>query len=149
MAAKRRSSTSVSQVVSKTASLGKIPRSINLDKVTKFLTFLFLIIWIPVGLFFVVFIYGNFRQGAFNALFAKPAPPPQAAQAPTETTLPGIGKVNIACVQGALNSAAIQKIVTDGNTSKLTAEEKAKFEPCVVEKEDATPSSSDSPSSNK
>lgn len=143
-ALKRDKGTSALQTISRRVTANKISKIVkppfNFEKIVKFLAFLFFIIWIIVGLFFILFIYGNWRQGAFSALFAKPAPLPQETQAaPTETTLPGVGKVNIACVQSALNSDAIQKIVTDGNTSKLTDDEKAKFEPCIVEKEEATP----------
>ena len=130
---------------SKKTQLLKIPRvAINFDKIIKFLAFVFFVIWISVGLFFLLFIYGNWRQGAFRSLLSPPpAPSTQGTQAPpTETTLPGIGKVNIECVQSSLSSEAIQKIVTDGNTSKLTDEEKAKFEPCIIEAETATPEAS-------
>ncbi len=145
---KRGKSTSALQIISKRVSANKISKIVkppfNFDKVIKFLAFLFFFIWILVGLFFLVFIYGNFRQGAFRNLFSKAQPQASQGQmqAPTETTLPGIGKVNIACVQSALSSDAIQKIVTDGNTYKLTDAEKSKFEPCIVEKEQATPSAS-------
>ena len=101
---------------------------------------IFYVIWILIGIFFILFIIANFRQGTFRGLFSTPTTEQQQpVQAPTETTIPGIGKVNIACVQNALSSEAIQKILKEGNTSTLTEEEKTAFEPCIVEKE--TPSS--------
>ena len=106
------------------------------------LSVIFYIIWIVVGIALLLIIYGNFKQGAFKGLFSPAPAPPAQTQAPAETTLPGIGKVNIACVQSALTTEAIQKIVTDGNTSNLTDEEKAKFEPCIMEAEQATPEAS-------
>ncbi|OGD98373.1 hypothetical protein A3A49_01375 [Candidatus Curtissbacteria bacterium RIFCSPLOWO2_01_FULL_38_11b] len=114
----------------------------KLSFVPNALAVIFYIIWIVVGIAMFLIIYGNFKQGAFRGLLSKPQPPPQQAQAPTETTLPGIGKVNVACVQSALTTEAIQKILADGNTSKLTKEEKAKFEPCIVEAETANPQAS-------
>ena len=105
---------------------------------------LFFLIWILIGLFFILFIVANFRQGAFKYLFGSAPQSQQQMDAPTETTLPGIGKVDIACVQGALSEEAIQKIITEKSTSSLTDEEKTKFEPCVVEKEPTT-----SPSPNQ
>ena len=103
---------------------------------------IFYLVWIFVGLFFILFIVANFRQGAFSNLFgSQPQSQSQPdVQAPTETTLPGIGKVNIACVQEALSQEGIQKILTEQSTDSLTDEEKAKFEPCIVEKETASPS---------
>lgn len=113
----------------------------KLSAVPVILSVIFYIIWIVVGIALVLIIYGNFKQGAFKALFSTPSPPPQV-ETPTETTIPGVGKVSIACVQSALTPEAIQKILADGNTSKLTSEEKEKFEPCIVEAETATPEAS-------
>ncbi len=115
---------------------------IKLAAVPTALSVIFYIIWIVVGIALLLIIYGNFKQGAFKGLFSPAPAPPAQTQAPAETTLPGIGKVNIACVQSALTTEAIQKIVTDGNTSNLTDEEKAKFEPCIMEAEQATPEAS-------
>lgn len=113
-----------------------------LSKVNSVLSLLFYIIWIAVGIFFLVFIYGNIRQGLLKSLFAKPASQEaaQSVQPPTETNLPGIGTVNIECVQNSLSTETIQKIVTDGNMDNLTVEERAKLEPCVVKAEEATES---------
>jgi len=98
---------------------------------------LFYLIWILIGLFFSVFIVANIRQGAFKYLFGSAPQSQQQMDAPTETALPGIGKVDIACVQKALSEEAIQKIIVEKSTASLTDEEKVKFEPCVVEKESA------------
>lgn len=113
----------------------------KLSAVPTILSVIFYIIWIVVGVALLLIIYGNFKQGAFKGLFSAPQPPPQV-EAPTDTTIPGIGKVNIACVQSALTPETIQKILADGNISKLTAEEKEKFEPCIVEAQTATPDAS-------
>ena len=90
--------------------------------------------WIVIGLFFILLIVANIRQGVFRQLFAPQQTPP-SVQTPTETTLSGIGKVDIECIQSALSNEAIGKIIQDTNTAHLTDEEKAKLEPCIVEKE--------------
>ena len=116
-----------------------------LFKLIKILAAIYLVIWILIGIFFLIFIYGNWRQGAFSGLFSKPQAPQNQVQAPVETDLPGVGKVNIACVQNSLSTDAIQKLVQNGNTSTLTDDEKAKLEPCITQKEEATPSTSPTP----
>jgi cytoskeletal protein RodZ len=122
-----------------------------LVKLIKVLAVIYFVIWILIGIFLLVFIYGNFKQGAFNGLFAKPRPATQqqSQQAPTETSLPGVGMVNIACVQSSLSSDAIQKLVQTGDASKLTADEKAKLEPCITQKEETTPAVSAAPTPAK
>lgn len=122
-------------------SLGGISIFKRLSFIPALLSVIFYIIWIVVGIALLLIIYGNFKQGAFKGLFSTPQPPPQV-EAPSETSIPGIGKVNIACVQSALTPETIQKVLSDGNTSKLTAEEKTKFEPCIVEAETITPQAS-------
>src|SRR3989344_7602716 len=124
------------------SNLGGISIFKRLSFVPAALSVIFYIIWIVVGIALLLIIYGNFKQGAFKGLFSPAPAPPAQTQAPAETTLPGIGNVNIACVQSALTTEAIQKIVKDGNTSNLTDEEKAKFEPCIMEAEQATPEAS-------
>jgi len=99
---------------------------------------LFFLIWILIGLFFILYIVASFRQGAFRGLFSSSPQSQQQTEPPTEAPLPGIGKVNISCVQEALSEEAIAKIFQEKSTSSLTDEEKTKFEPCVVEKEPAT-----------
>jgi len=113
-----------------------------LKSLNQSLGILFYLIWILIGLFFILFIVANFRQGAFRGLFSSSSQAQQQAQTqtPEETTIPGIGTVNIACVQQALSSEAITKIAQSGNTSSLTDEEKTKLEPCIVEKESPAPS---------
>jgi len=124
----------------------KTQLKISPPKYLQFLATLFFAIWILVGIFFLIFIYGNWRQGAFRGLLAKPQPvPQQQSQAPAETDLPGVGKVNITCVQNSLSTDAIQKIVQSGNTSTLTDDEKAKLEPCIIQKEEASSTASPSP----
>ena len=120
------------------SNLGGISIFKRLSFVPAALSVIFYIIWIVVGIALLLIIYGNFKQGAFKGLFSAPQPPPQV-ESPTETAIPGIGKVNIACVQSALTPESIQKILADGNASNLTADEKAKFEPCIVEAETTTP----------
>ncbi len=118
--------------------------TVSPPKYLQILATLFFVIWILIGLFFLVFIYGNLRQGAFRGLFSSKQAQQQssAASVPQETTIPGIGKVNISCVQNSLSSETIQKIVQTGNTSTLTDDEKAKLAPCIVAAEQATPSAS-------
>ena len=111
-----------------------------MGKIEKSLQTIFYIVWILIGLFVALIIILSYRQGAFTPLFTTPQQPQQQTQPPTETTLPGIGKVNIACVQQALTEEAITKIVQEQNTDSLTDEEKAKLEPCIVEKESPQPS---------
>lgn len=112
-------------------------------KVSQVFSVFFYFIWIIIGLFVLLFIYANARQGVFNGLFSPGQPQQQTqVQPPTETNLPGIGKVDIECIQNSLSKEAIAKIVEAGNTSKLTSDEKSKLDPCITEKEQATPSAS-------
>ena len=112
-----------------------------LIKIKIALSLLFNIIWIIIGIFILIFIWANFKQGAFKGLLnqAPQQQAPAAAQAPTETDLPGVGKVNIECVQNSLSQETIQKLLTDGGTTNFTAEEKEKLDPCIVAPEEATP----------
>lgn len=124
--------------------LPKFPARPTIHRVNEVLSTLFYIVWLIIGLFFLLVIFGQIRQGALSSIVAKPSQQSNVPQveAPTETALPGVGKVNIACVQQSLDSTAIQKIITDGNASKLTAEEKSKLEPCIVEAQSPSPSAS-------
>lgn len=111
-----------------------------IQRISLLLPILFYLVWIPVGAFFLWFIVANFKLGAFDQLMQpKPSVAGESASrpqnAPAETTIPGVGKVNVACVQSNLSEDAILKMVQNGGTEKLTAEENAKLEPCVVEKE--------------
>ena len=115
---------------------------INVDKTNKFLALIFFIIWILIGLLILLFIWANVKQGAFDGLFRSGAQAPAETQTPNEATIPGIGKVNVECVQSSLANDTIGKIVQEGNTSKLTDAEKGKLEPCIIEREETTPSTS-------
>lgn len=112
-------------------------------RISQVFSVFFYFIWILIGLFVLLFIYANFKQGAFTGLFS-PRPPQQQTQVqpPAEVSLPGIGKVNIQCVQSSLSKEALAKIGQTGDVSKLTADEKSKLEPCITQKEEATPSAS-------
>lgn len=116
------------------------------NNVSSILAIIYYIIWIPVGLFFLWFIAANFKVGAFDQLINRKSASTQAeaqSQPPTETTVPGIGKVNIDCVQNSLTQDAIVKIVKEKSDKSLTEEEKAKLEPCIIEKETASPATSE------
>ncbi len=75
-----------------------------------------------------------------NGIFSKTQTPVSQTQPQTEADLPGVGKVNIACTEQALSQDAIQKVMTKGDTSVLTADEKTKLEPCIVVPASTTPS---------
>lgn len=110
----------------------------------KLLAFVFFVVWILIGLFVLAFIVQGTKRGMFDyVLFGKV---PQAQQAPnvetpTETTLPKIGKINIACAEKALKQESIQKLVGeyDYDITKLEAAEKTEFEKCIVEKPQSSP----------
>lgn len=113
------------------------PPRFALPKIKDVLATIFYLVWIPIGVFLLFFIVMSFRQGAFNSVLGKSptANTSQTQQQPTETQISGVGTVNIACVQSNLSQEAIQKIVTIGDTSTFTAEEKTKLEPCITQKE--------------
>lgn len=123
----------VTEKISRQASIGSFVKNIN-----PYLAFVFLVIWISIGLFLLLVIAGSVKQGAFDSILGKPAPSPVDVPAQTEAQLPGIGKVNIECTQNAISTEAIGKVLDKGNTSDLTEEEKTKLEVCIVERE-ATP----------
>ncbi|MCR4325038.1 MAG: hypothetical protein NUV69_05115 [Candidatus Curtissbacteria bacterium] len=93
---------------------------------------IFFIIWIVIGVFVLFIIFQGLRSGAFSGLGSQSPASGQEVQAPTETELPGIGKVNIECVQGALSPESIQKLLENNDVKVLTAEEKQKFDACIV-----------------
>ena len=132
----------------KSASAGKTPAGETLPprpvlhKVNDVLSTLFYIVWIIIGVFFLLIIYGQIKQGALNSIVARPAGQTPQVQTSTETSLPGVGRVNIACVQQSLKQDTIQKLIVEGNTSTLTPEEKSKLDPCIVEAESPAPSPS-------
>lgn len=117
------------------------PTRPSLHKVNDALSLVFYIVWIVIGLFFLLVIAGEVRQGALTSLIGgAPSPAPETS-IPSETELPGVGIVNIACVESSLSSEAIQKLVIQGDASTLTDEEKAKLDPCIVSAE-SSPSES-------
>lgn len=125
-----------------------IGKFLVLQKINSLLTTIFYLIWIPVGLFFLWFIIANFRLGAFDQLLQGPnaanqqPAAPEAPAAPTETNVPGVGSVNVNCVQQNLSEDAIIKIVQDQGTQNLSEEERAKLQPCIVEAASPSPESS-------
>ncbi|OGD88969.1 hypothetical protein A3D81_00670 [Candidatus Curtissbacteria bacterium RIFCSPHIGHO2_02_FULL_40_17] len=127
-----------------------MPAKLNPKKETKtlwppkflvVLAMVFLTIWIIIGVFFLLVIYSQIKQGAFSGLFAKPQSPQTTtqSQAPKEGDLPGVGKVNIDCVRNALSEESIGKIIEAGNASSLSSEDKEKLDKCVVEKAPESP----------
>jgi len=102
----------------------------------------FFVIWIAIGLFVGILMIQSFRHGVFNTVLFGPtaADNSQAqSQAPKEANLPGVGRVDVSCVRAAMSQQSIQKLVESQNMSVLSADEKAKLDPCIVQKE-ATPS---------
>ena len=107
------------------------------------LSIAFFVIWIVIGLFVGLLMVQGLRRGVFdNLLFGPKAVDDTQAQAqgPTEANLPGIGQVNVSCVRSALSQETIEKLVESQNMSVLSEEEKTKLEPCITQKEEATPS---------
>lgn len=117
---------------------------LSLKGVSLTLSIIFFIIWILIGVFVLVVIVQSTRQGAFAGLFGAPQSVPTSAgsQEAAQTLIPGIGLVDVACVKQALSQDSIQKIVSSGDISSLSADEKAKLEPCILQKEAASPSPS-------
>lgn len=104
---------------------------------------IFYFLWIVIGLFMLWFIYANFRLGAFDTLIGKQSTPSvqnqsQQAQTPTETTVPGIGKVNIECVQTSLSEDAIMKMVQEKSDKSLSADDKKKLQACIIGTDSST-----------
>lgn len=101
-----------------------------------------MIVWFVIGLYFLPIIYTSVKSGQYFAslgISRSTASPEPTTPSTTEATLPGIGKVNIACAQNALPVEALQKIVADKNVNSLTDEQRKKFEPCVTEKDTSSP----------
>ena len=105
-------------------------------KVLMALAAVFFSIWILIGIFVLLLLADGFKRGAYQGLLGgqsqQEQPQAQVPEAPQEVDLPGIGKINVACAQEALTDESIQKIVTEGSTESLTAEEKTNFEKCIV-----------------
>ncbi|MDO8487325.1 MAG: hypothetical protein Q7S45_03465 [Candidatus Curtissbacteria bacterium] len=125
-------------------SILKINYTEKLQKVNIYLATIFLLIWIFVGLFASLVVLQSVKQGFLNGIFSKAQAPVSQTQPQTEADLPGVGKVNIACTEQALSQDAIQRVMTRGDTSVLTADEKAKLEPCIVAPASTTPSATPS-----
>ena len=129
--------------ISNTPVVGNFPPRPTIHKVNDVLSTLFYIVWLLIGAFFLLIIWGQINQGALRSISGRPSTQqtPQV-QAPAETDLPGVGRVDIACVQQSLTQEALQKLIAAGNTSTLTPEEKSKLDPCIVEAESVSPSAS-------
>lgn len=107
-------------------------------------------IWIFLGGSLSIFVIQNFRNGTFNKVLGAngagtgqikdgQVQQPQAQeqqqaekQQPTEANIPRVGRVNIACVKNALSDTSIKNLIVAENTSVLTADEKIRFEKCLV-----------------
>lgn len=115
----------------------------RLHKVREILATLFYLIWIVIGVFFLLIIIGQVRQGALSSVIGE-GPPATTSQVPTqtETDLPGVGRVNIDCVKKALKPESLQKLATSGDATFLQGDEKTNFEACIVAKESPVPSAS-------
>ena len=116
----------------------------RIERINNTLSLVFHIIWIIVGLFILLVVLQGFRQGAYSNLLSfktqsAPTGAPEVTQPPWDVNLEGIGKVNVACAKGALPDASIQKLIESKDINSLTADERTKFQPCIVE---ATPSAS-------
>lgn len=110
-------------------------RIVAVPKVMMILAAVFLVTWTLIGLSILTLLVQGQRKGAFLGLANPPTTQGQGQaqqQVPTETVLPGVGKVNIACVQSALSPESIQKLVSAGDASFLEGEEKTEFEACLV-----------------
>ncbi len=124
-----------------------IGKFLVLQKIVSILSIIFYLIWIMIGSFLVWFIIANFRLGAFDQLMRQgPSSPsqqmPQAQQTPEETTVPGVGSVNVNCVQKNLSEDLIIKMVQDKGTQNFTEDEKSKLAPCIIKAESPTDASS-------
>ncbi|MBI2599239.1 hypothetical protein HYW40_03400 [Candidatus Curtissbacteria bacterium] len=117
----------------------KVNYTEKLQKINIYLATVFLLLWIFVGIFATLVVIQSVKQGALNGILGKQQPPKAQIEPQTEADLPGVGTVNIACVESALSQEAIGKIFQKGDTSDLTAEEKSKLDPCLIEKESVTP----------
>lgn len=114
--------------------ISKLKEVLTLKKVKSVLAIIFYIIWIPVGIFFLWFIVANFKLGAFDQLMGvQRAPTVQTDQGEiAETEIPGVGKVNVACVQETLSEESIMTIVNESSDASLSEEEKGKLKTCLV-----------------
>lgn len=105
---------------------------VAVPKAMMILAAVFLVTWILIGLSILILIVQGQRSGVFSSLTNAPAAQNQSPRVPTETEIPGVGRVKIACVQSALKPESIEKLLSAGNISVLEGEEKTKFEACLV-----------------
>src|SRR3990172_13398803 len=104
-----------------------------------------MIIWIFVGGAISLFIIQAARQGTLERALGtsvqgsrqvqeeKVQQPQQTQQPqPTEANIPGVGRVNIVCVKNALSDTSIKNLVVAESVSVLTADEKTRFEKCLI-----------------
>lgn len=132
-------------VSEKKSPMPKPPARPILHKIKDFLAVIFYVLWIVIGIFFLLIIYGQVRGGALSSFIGSPPTTTSSQmQTPTETELPGIGTVNIDCVKGALKPESLQKLASSGDASFLQGDEKTNFEACIVSKESPSPSASPS-----
>lgn len=118
----------------------------KMGKAVKLVALVYLVVWVLIGIFVLAFIVKGTQKGMFNYVLFDKTPPAQAApqgEVPTETDLPKIGTINIACAEAALTPESIQKLVGeyDYDITKLNADEKSSFEKCIVKPPVATPAS--------
>lgn len=110
---------------------------------------IFFLLWILIGLFVALVIVQGLRKGVYSGLLsastASQTTSSTDTQAPTEAPLPGIGTVNIACVQQALSPESLQKVIQEKKIDVLQGEERTKFEACIVKREEASPTASANP----
>ncbi len=107
-------------------------------KVNLILALIFLVVWIFIGGFFSFTIMENLKTMAKQKVTDTIGTPTNQS-APTETTMPGVGNVNIACVEKTVSTDTIQKVFADSGTKNLTPDEKTKLEACVVLSGQANP----------
>ena len=105
---------------------------VAVPKVMMILAAIFLVTWTLIGLSILTLLVQGQRRGTFSGLTNAPAAQSQTPQVPTETEIPGIGRVNVACVQSTVSPESIQKLLSAGDISVLQSEEKTKFETCLV-----------------
>lgn len=106
-------------------------RIVAVPKVMMTLAAIFFITWTLIGISLLLLVVQAQRKGTFKNL-ANPAQSQTQQQVPAETEIPGVGKVNVACVRDSLSPESIQQLVSTGDASFLAGEEKTKFEACIV-----------------
>ena len=117
------------------------PKRSDIHKVNDILSLIFHLIWIVIGLFILVLIYGQIRSGALSQAIGMGQPTGNyQSSAPTETDLPGIGRVNVDCVRTGLKPESIQKILESSSSAGLSADEKATLDKCIVTSSSPSPS---------